>query len=338
MTDATGTGPRLDVRELAGRGVLARVARELSPADLRILRADAFRIVTPVVFQNHTRRLEIARRHFHCARSFQSLRPECLDRFYDDLESVIEYLFRRATMPIANLEGWVTRRLRAATVDGYRRRRSDLLGALQRPRLPRWLVAALGGDPRRQRLALNLLEWVGAGHTAGTESPWPLDVWANRYAVETGDHDGARRAVLDDVAAVLAAMRGRPNWYEKFVERPLSRQQPPVAMREYRDAALSGPGSTVRAAHDELVEAHVRELIKAAIDEIQRRLGRRENMRTVVVEVLTTTFSSGTGAEYLDQYPHADTDLSEALGRRLADPARLDRIVAVVMDLLGVRT
>jgi hypothetical protein len=333
------TGPNLpipNVRELATLGKLAQVVAELSRDDLRILHADAYLIVTPVVFQNHTRRLEIARRHHTCARSFQSLEPDCLDRFHDDLEAVIDYLFRHAIKPIENLEGWVTRRLRAATVDGYRRRRGAI-GALQRPRLPAWLATELGHEPRLTTLALQMLQWVGIDRTAGT-SQWPLEVWTDRRAQETGDYDRACRAVTDDVEKVLAAMRRRPTWFANFVERPLGRKQAPVAIRSYPDATMPEPRYVVQATHQDLVEAHVLEVVGAALDAIERRIGQGEDPYAVVSGALTTAFNSGTGVEELDDLPASAADMSAAVARSVADPDTLDRIVAVVLDLLAPRS
>src|SRR6185369_13070063 len=90
-----------------------------------------------------------------------------------------------ARHPIKNLEGWVASRIRPATVDGHRRRRG-LRGAQQRPRVPAWLAAELGGEPWLTTLATRILEWVGVTTTAGTEL-WPLDAWAELRTTVTDD-------------------------------------------------------------------------------------------------------------------------------------------------------
>jgi hypothetical protein len=329
------TPPNFDVRELARKGTLAQTAYELTGEDLRNLRTEAYVIALPVVFQNHTHRLEVGRRHFKCVRSFQSLEPECLDRFHDDLESVVDYLLRHATSPINNLEGWMTRRLLAATVDGYRRRRGAI-GALQRPRLPGWLIMELGDDERLMRLALQMLEWVGIERTAGT-SQWPLEAWAEQWTAATGDHHHAQRAVAAGVERVLTAMRSRPSWYDRFIERPMGHKQAPVAPRAHSDMSALEPAYVIQMAHAEAMDVYILEVVEAALESIEFRIGRGEDPRTVIVDVLTTAFTSGTGAEDLAERPDSGTDLSEALARRIAEPETLDRIVAVCLELLAFR-
>jgi hypothetical protein len=78
-------------------------------------------------------------------RGVHRLADERLDRFHDDVEAVVDDLLTHARHPVFDLEGWVAGRLNAATVNGHRRLRGER-GALQRPRLPGWLGAALGQD------------------------------------------------------------------------------------------------------------------------------------------------------------------------------------------------
>src|SRR5262249_1599666 len=123
-------------------------------------------------------------------------------------------------------DGWITRRLTAATVNGYRRRRGAR-GALQRPRLSRWLTEALDDDRWLTTLAVEILNWVGVPATAGAGT-WPTAAWAYLRARITGDFHGGEPEVRHDVDRVLAAMRQNPTWYAEFVERPLGRKETPV--------------------------------------------------------------------------------------------------------------
>src|SRR5205823_15053751 len=116
------------------------------------------------------------------------LADECLDRFEDDVEAVVYDVLTHADRPIRQLEAWVSSRLRAATVNHHRAVRGER-GALQRPRLPRWLAAGLGHDRWLEELALQILTWVGVPTTAGRQV-WPLDAWTQRRAEVTGDWTG----------------------------------------------------------------------------------------------------------------------------------------------------
>jgi hypothetical protein len=46
----------------------------------------------------------------------------CLDRFYDDVEAVVDDLLTHSRTRINNPEGWITSRLKAVTIDAHRRR------------------------------------------------------------------------------------------------------------------------------------------------------------------------------------------------------------------------
>jgi hypothetical protein len=50
--------------------------------------------------------------------------------------------------------------------------------------------------------------------------------------------------------------------------------------------------------------------------------------------VIATVFGSGTAAEVLDRMPGQGGDDSELIEARLADPRTVDRIIAVVLELL----
>lgn len=322
------------VRDLARRGMLADRTAAASGAEQIRLRSGAYEIVWPVVFRRLTRRVELARGHHACAAAIHRLEPECLDRFQDDVEAVLDDLIRHARTPIGNLEGWIASRLTAATVDGHRRRRGER-GALQRPRLPGWLADALGHDPWLTALAVEMLVWVGLPTTAGVDV-WPLGVWAERRAALTGDFRDSDRLIARDVERVLAAMRQRPAWYENFVERPLGRKQAPVlpAARDDVDTTPDHPGLSMVDRH-EADEARLVDLAAAAVAAIEVRWRRREDLRSVAVDVITTVFGSGTGAEALDRPPGAAFDEDERVRRLIADPATVDRIVATIVDILS---
>jgi hypothetical protein len=332
VTDSELRKAALGVRELARRGILATEVRAMPHSERRLLRIEAYEIVWPVVFHRLTRRLETGRGHHRCASSVRRLEQECLDRFHDDVDAVLDDLFGNAKVPIANLEGWVSRRITAATVNAHRRRRGER-GALQRPRLPGWLADALGHEPRLLALAVDLLVWVGVETTAGTQL-WPLDAWAERRGAQTGDHQGAHRTVTEDVAAVLAAMRRRPTWYQRYVERPLGRKQAPLRLVSWTTRPDSSPEpSYLSLSGHDIDDARLLERAAAAVTTIEARLARSEDPRAVVVDVLTTVFDPGTGAEELDRCPGSGPDAGEMVTALLADPATLDRVVSVVREL-----
>lgn len=325
------------VRKLASQGTLAEHMRTVSGAEYTWLRGGAVEIVWRVVFQRHTRRIEGARGHHMCASSVHRLEPDCHDRFQDDVEAVLDDLLRNATVPIANLEGWITRRIRPATVDAHRRRRGER-GALQRPRLPlpRWLGDALDHDLWRQRLAVELLTWVGIPATAGV-GVWPLDAWAQLRAEVTGDLTGTDLDVANDVEAVLTAMRRRPAWYANFVERPLGRKQAPVLPAQRTGPDAAEPAHLTLTPRHETDDARLADLAGAAVAAIEARIRQGEEIRKVVVDVLGTVFAAGSGAEDMDRTPGAGPGAGERVAALLADPATVDRIVAEVVEILRIR-
>jgi hypothetical protein len=306
------------LHELAGQGRLAQVAAAAGVA-----------VAWPIVFNRLTRRIEQRRNHPVCAIGVDHLADDCLDRFHDDVEAVVDDLLAHARQPVHDLEGWIAGRLTAATVDAHRRRRGER-GALQRPRLPGWLAAELGHDRWLMELAVQMLVWVGVTNTAGT-SVWPLESWAQQRAAHTGDWAGSDpAATAREVDRVVAAMRRRPDWYESYVERPLGRKQAPVAALPPTDAplALADP--------DESVEAEMRRLAADAVGAIGRRLGRGEQTQAVVAEVIRAVFGR-TLAAGLDRAPHARADPLGGVTGALADPATLQRIVATVRTIIDER-
>ena len=103
------------VRDLARRGILADRARTASDAERGLLRAGGYALVWPVVFQRLTRRIELARGHPACASSVHRLEADCLDKFHDDVEAVLDDLLTSAKVPVVNLEGWIARRIGPAS-------------------------------------------------------------------------------------------------------------------------------------------------------------------------------------------------------------------------------
>ena len=321
------------LRELARAGRLADVAAAAGEFERVALTGAAYDVVWPIVFIRLTRRLELRRGHRVCASGVERLADECLDRFHDDVEAVVDDLLTHARQPILNLEAWVADRLIAATVDGHRRRRG-LRGALQRPRLPGWLACDLGHNRWLMTLATQMLVWVGVRGTAGTEV-WPLEAWAQERAAHTGDWQGSDPAIVSrEVETVLAAMRQRPQWYERYVERPLGRKQAAVAALPVED----GPGAAAAplALGDpyEAVEAEMSRLAADAVGAIRQRLGKGEQTQAIVVDVIRAAFG-GPFTPIIDRAPHEIADPLGGVTGALADPATVDRIVATVRDIIG---
>ena len=324
-----------DVRYLASHGKLAERAATPSRTESTLLFGSAYKIVMPVVFESLTRAIERGRGHHDCASGVKHLRPDCLDRYQDDVKAVVDDLLRNATVPIHNLEGWVRSRLMRATIDGYRRRRGER-GAVQRPRMTKWLAKHLGDDRWLRALAIHIQAWVGTAATAGSEL-WPYGAWLERRIAVTGDASSTEQDVARDVETVLAAMRQNPAWYEKFIERPLGRKEAPLLasdgsaadpMRERSQLALVQRHE----ADDALLSA----LASGAIDAMAVRIARGEDRHLVVVDIIGTVFGSGTGAEHLDQPPGAGSGEDERVRLLLADPDSIDRLVHQVLEILDI--
>jgi hypothetical protein len=319
------------LRDLAKRGELS-VAVAAGHGS-RLCRT-AFEVSHQIVFDVVTRRLELSTRgHSWCARGIPFMDAACLDRYYDDVESVIDYLLA-ARKPIDDLEAWLARRALNATVDGHRRRRSER-GALQRPRMTRALSADLGDDPWLGELALKILEWVGVPTGAGTDL-WPLDRWAQLRAERTRDVEGSTPGrVAAEVEQVLAAMQRRPQWYQDYVERPLGHKAAPVAPPPGDE--VTDPRPLVAVGPEELVEARLRGLAWIAVEAIRDGIEHHHDPAATVVEVLTQLFLGGTGSDELDRAPSIGVDgHHQHLSARLADPAAVagivDRVLRIVHD------
>jgi hypothetical protein len=306
--------------------------RTATPAQRAAVGSAAYQIAWPVVFQRITRPVERRRGHRRCFAAMNQLADECLDGFHDDVEAVVADLLDNARAEILNVEAWLCGRMVAATVDAHRRRRG-LRGALQRPRLPKWLSAELSDDPWLTRLAVHILDWVGVPETAGAET-WPLDTWAQARAEVTGDWAGSSpRAVLDEVNRILRAMRGRrPNWYAAYVERPLGAKIPPPAppagtRTEQRPVRPMTP--------DDETDVRLTGLASTAVQAIAAGIRRGDDPRETVVQVLRTVFGSGSGSDALDRAPGAGIGLDDRVPALVRDPRVVDRIVVQVMGIIG---
>ena len=324
------------VRELARQGLLTERIATASGAERTVLSGGAYHVVWPVVFNQLTRPIERRRGHHSCAASVNNLQPECLDRFEDDVEAVIEDLFQHAKVPIHNLEGWIASRLTRATIDAHRRRRGER-GALMRPRLPRWLANGLGNDPWLTALALEMLTWVGIPATAGNEI-WPWSAWTDHRSAATGSHRNTKADVVRDVDTVLTAMRRNQAWYENFIEKPLGRKQAPLLPAEGDDPDLSRePQYLTLTPQHESDNALLTEWAALMVEAIKVRIRRGEDPRSVVDDVLRTVFAPGTGAEHMDRLPGFDAAADQRVDALLADPGSVDHLVSEVLGILGHR-
>lgn len=318
-----------ELRELAGAGRLAAIASTAVPARRQALSGAAFAVAWPVVFVRLTCGLERGRGHLACASSVFRMAQECLDRFYDDVEAAVFDVLMHAAVPIANLEAWIASRLNAATVDGHRRRRGER-GALQRPRLPKWLSAALDDNPWLNELAIQILLWVGVTSTAGAQL-YPLDAWALRRGAVTGDLSGSDvAAVARDLETVLAAMRSRPEWHATYVDRPLGHKQAPICSS---DAGPDMSPLLLTDRHD-ADEAHLAQMASVALCAIERHLDDTDDPAGAVSEVIRSVFLTDTGGCDLDRPPLSTPNYERRVNVVLGDPDRVDAVVAVVLRIL----
>jgi hypothetical protein len=323
------------VRELAHAGRLAEVVAGGSEAERAGLAGAAYEVVWPIVFSRLTRRIELNRGHAACASGVERLADDCLDRFHDDVEAVVDDLLTHARQPIQNLEGWIAGRLNAATVDGHRRRRGSR-GALQRPRIPGWLVSELGHNRWLMTLATQILVWVGLRGTAGS-GLWPLEAWAQNRAECTGDWQSSDPALVSrEVETVLDVMRRRPQWYELYVERPLGRKQAALAPLPMGDGSSAAAAPLAIGDAYERVEPEMSRLAADAVGAIRRRLGKGERTQAIVAEVIRAVFG-GPFTPTIGMAPHDAADPLGGVTGALADPARLNRIVATVREIIGER-
>jgi hypothetical protein len=323
------------IRSLAAEGRLAQAIESAwGPARTELIGA-VFALVWPVVYERLTRKLEKRRGHRACTVAVHLLAAECLDRFYDDVEAVIDDVSVNSDQPIHNFEAWVASRLNAATVNAHRRRRGQT-GALQRPRLPQWLSARLGRDEWLSELALLILVWVGVPATAGV-GLWPLDQWSHRRALRTQDWSGSSPSAVErDIERVMDAMRSRRQWFDDHVETPLGHKVTSVASvpldpqgRYVEPAPLSLTGP------DEVHNGLLLDLAGAAIDVMAARLRAGEDARVVVVDVVRRLFGSPAVGD-LDRPPLAASTEDEQVAVLLADRRAVDRVVDAVLRIVNL--
>ena len=320
------------LRELARQGRLATVAATADGADRAALTGAAYEVVWPIVFTRLTRRFEQSRGHTGCASGVDRLADACLDRFHDDVEAVVDDLLAHARGPVQHLEAWISARLTAATVDGHRRRRGRR-GALQRPRLPGWVADALHHDRWLTTLATEILVWVGVSATAGT-SVWPLEAWAHQRGLRTGDWSGSDPGVVTrEVDTVLAVMRGRPGWYESYVERPLGAKQAPVAAVPVGDVTGGTATPLTLGDPDGRVDTELLRLAAEAVQAIDIRVTRGEDAEAIAVEVIRAVFGR-TFTGTLDRSPYDVPDPLGGLTGALTDLATINRIITAVRTII----
>jgi hypothetical protein len=315
---------------LAGLARLASLRDVLTRADeseRRRLYEAGFACAYPVVFQVVTRKVERARGHHACARGIRHLAGECLDGFHDDVEALVEHLFA-STAPIDDLGAWLAFWAPRAAVDGHRRRRGER-GALQRPRMTKALQAALGSDPWLMDLALRILTWVGIPTTAGA-GLWPLEEWAQSRAEVTGDPRGSTPATVEaEVGRVLGVLSRRTAWFARHVERPLGLKPAPVAAPPGDGAGDPRPLVTT-----DQQDVYAVLLAADALAAIDARLRCGGDPVAAVVDVLTTLFLGGSGAEELSRPPGAAGAPDERLSALLSDPAALSGVVERILRIV----
>lgn len=336
LTDCHLAVPEVEqeLLEAAREGRLAEFVATRSECGMAAL----FGFVEGVVYQNLSRPRELNRGHCRCAIRASRMDPECHDQHQDEVvaafEYVLAYVREHEGERIKNLGGWLTSRLNFISIDAYRRRRVEV-GAQARPRLPKWLIAELGADPWSMRLALGILDWVGVPMTAGSQV-WPLAAWAALRAQTLGGPELSEPAMLAEVDQVIAAMRVRPKWHEKYVERPLGRKQAALASAhgtradDDRDFICpSGP--------DAAIEASLTELAATAIEAIAALTSEGAPVRETVADVLGRLFGADEVLPEVDMAPDdgQSPDSRELAVRLILDPEVLDRVVDAVVRIMA---
>jgi len=328
------TGDVAGLRRLAQEGRLAEFARTATSRQRAALSGAAFTLAWPIVFNGLTRGYEQRRGHWTCAAGVNRLADTCLDRFYDDVEAVVEDLLTQATTKILNAEGWITMRLRAATVDAHRRRRGAR-GALQRPRMPGWLATALNHDPWLIELALEILVWVGVPTTAGTQI-WPLDAWAEKRSLTTGAvYDSDTRTVLREVTRVLTAMRGRPQWYADYVERPLGAKIPPLAPARADRTTVMDPPALILTPPHEMEDLRLADLASLALSAVEAQLALDPDDEPALGRIITTVFGGMDFAGDAAKPPGEVGDHIDRLAALSSDQEELHRLVRTVREIVA---
>jgi hypothetical protein len=329
---AAESGDVSELRRLAEAGTLSTAFEKAGAGRRRQLQSGAYAIVYRLVYDKLTRRLERDRGHHHCAERIDRLEPACLDRFYDDVEAVVERLLTQQSGPIQNLEAWIVTLIPKAVLDGNRKRRGRR-GAMQRPRITPALAQELGNDPWLTDLAVHILEWVGVTATAGA-GLWPLDNWARRRALVKGDAAAEDpKLVTREIEEVLAVMRRRPVWYADFIERPLGHKVAPTAAPPGDEVVDSRPLQPVP--DDEVDDNRLKDLAWIATEAMRIRLRDGDDPRQVVTEVLNAVFNRGSGGEEIGRSGGASSSAPERLSELLADPVALPGIINRILGVLG---
>ena len=297
-----------------------------------------YQVVSDLVYERLTRAFERTRGHRTCLISAAHLEPDCHDRFQDDVIAVRDYLLRNIDQPFDNLRGWLVSRLKPVTIDAHRARRG-LVGATQRPRLPRWLGETLDSDAWLCSLAVGMLTWAGIP-TAAPNGLWPLGAWAERRTEATGS-PYTEAQVERDVERVRKAMHARAGWYERYVETPLGFKRAPLAaLRGSERESSTGDGGSREplplslTEPDQCLEAWLHEAAAEAIAAVTARVGAGQPLRPVLISVLSELFAAGTGAYEMDCAPDTAPDIAAQVVRRLADPETVERIADALAEII----
>lgn len=330
-------------QELLEAARLGRLADHLAAAPERA-NAALYRLVSEVVYQRLTRPRELDRGHYRCAGGSDRMDPDCHDCHQDDTEAAVAYVKEHADEHFANLCGWLASRLAFITVDAYRRRRTQY-GALQRPRLPRWLADEIGADARLRRLSVDILEWVGVPTTAGNQT-WPLRVWSQQWSQSAPEPEPevSEAEMLAEVDRALAAMRTRPKWYSDYVERPLGHKQPPLMPAQYGGGTgeYREPEYVQYVEPDQVDDAQLFELAAAAIEAITEQVGRGVAPDESVAAVLGLVFGADEDESdvQMDRRPGDGRTLSprERAAQLVLEADVLERVVALVVELISQGT
>jgi len=184
-------------------------------------------------------------------------------------------------------------------------------------------------------LATQILIWVGVTTTAGT-GLWPLDSWAYRRGVTTGDWPASDPPIVErEIEGVLNAMRRRSEWYADYVETPLGRKRAPVVTVLTKDGRYAEPPTLSLVDEHALDDEHLAALATDAIAAMQARIGRGEDGRAVVVDVIRTVFCADLGTRDLDRAPHVATNDDESVLALLDDPEQARRVVNTVLAIIA---
>lgn len=330
-----------ELRAAAREGRLAEyVARSPETAN-----AILYRIVSELLYERLTQPAERARGHRRCAVSVELLEPDCRDRHQADVEAVRAVVLRHVDLKVENLPEWVVPRLKQVTAGAQRRWRGEE-GAQQRPRppLPAWLDTALGGDAWLSALAIEILIWVGMPISA-QDRPWPLAHWAERRAQVTGDQGVTEAQVWVDIDRVLVAMRTNIGWYDKYVERPFRRKQPPLSPRPLshkpsplnpRRRADNSRESALLSLIQPEVDARLRGMVADAIKALDVRVAEGADLRSAIVEVLGAVFGRSLGAREVDLAPGDGSRADKRVNGLLADETT-ERVADAFLEFIKGR-